>query len=168
MAMSKRTARSLFIAIPCHSSIIPVGTAISLLQTAADLQTLGLTTQTVFWGGDSIVTHARNLLVAKFMASECTDMICIDSDIAWRTEDMVKLNKHKAYLVCRAYRYKSDPEDSPWRPLPHSGFMIDAETGKQVHDGGVIEVEHMPMGFARLSRSCLERMIEAYKNMPYT
>ena len=49
----------------------------------------------------------RNKLVAKFLASQHTDMLFIDSDLAWSAADLLKLLACDVPLVAGVYQRKS-------------------------------------------------------------
>ena len=68
-----------YIAMPCYDTM-KVETCISLLNTYAVLARSGV--ECIFKSvKSSLVTHARNLLTAGFLASDYDYMLCVDADI---------------------------------------------------------------------------------------
>ena len=61
-----------------------------------------------FRAGDSDIARARNSILGKFLKSDCTDLILIDSDISWPPGAIMRMMSHKADFVCGAYRGKTD------------------------------------------------------------
>lgn len=159
--------RSVFVAIPAYSGSVTVGTMMSLIQTITDVEAIGINVVVQTWVGDSLISHARNALVAKFMATDCTDLVFIDSDIGFTTEAFLRLLMHDAEFVAGAYRYKNDDEGYPWHRLPDEALWSVNPTTREPAEPGVIRVGAVPMGFTRLSRSAIEKMIESRKDKTY-
>jgi hypothetical protein len=152
--------RKIFFAIPAHSGDIKCGTVSSLVQSVAVLRELGMDFELQIWAGDSLLPHARNVLIAKFMASDCSDLCFFDADMAWNLDAFMRLLQAPAEFVAGAYRFKNDTERYPVR-------FLDGATTAEVTDDGLCEVLAVPMGFARLTRSAIERMIDANLDKTY-
>jgi hypothetical protein len=78
----KKYKYKLFVATPCHSEV-----SIHYTQSVLELQKTALhynipTTFTIF--KSSLVTQGRNLCVSGFLESDCTHLLFIDSDIAFK------------------------------------------------------------------------------------
>lgn len=98
----------LFILTPCYGGICHVSFTISLINTLEVLSKLGITVKYEFCRNDSLVSRARNNLVAKAMShTETTHMIFIDNDITWTPYDIVKLILSEKPLVGGAYPIKN-------------------------------------------------------------
>lgn len=154
-------ARSVFIAIPTHSGNIESETAVALSQTAALLARLDIPHSIHVRARDSIIPQARNVLVGEFLRSEATDLFFIDADISFSAADIIRLLAKPVDLVAGAYRFKKEPEDYPIRWLDKPELWADPETG-------LLEVEAAPMGFCRLSRAGIDRMVEAHRDRAFT
>src|SRR5215510_2993269 len=122
--------RKIFFAIPSHSGFVPVPTMMSLIQSINDLGGLGFTVTVECWAGDSLIPHARNVLISKFLASDCTDLVCIDSDIVWDTEAITRLLSHRCDFVAGMYRFKNEEENYPFRYGKEVVTVINPETGE--------------------------------------
>jgi hypothetical protein len=79
---------------------------------------------------------------------------------------MLRLLSHKTDFVAGMYRFKNDNESYPFRYLENTATVINPETGEPAANG-VIEVESVPIGFSRISRSAMERLIEAHKDKTF-
>ncbi len=113
---------------------------------------------------DSVITRARNALVAHFLQkTDCTDLIMIDGDISWDEGGFSRLLSHPVDLVAGAYRARGEPVHQPemyvMRPLDNE-LVVNPEHG-------LMEVEGVGTGFFRMTRACAEKMTEARKAFWY-
>ena len=112
-----------------------------------------------FARGQSLIQIARNQFVADFLASDCTDLVMIDDDMAWEDGAFLRLLSHPVDVVGGVYPKRSDPLCYPVRRLP--GGRFDEMTG-------LLEVELLPTGFLRMTRTCIEAMVAHYKDLAYS
>lgn len=150
--------RKVFVAIPVHDGTLRVGTVISLIHSVMEGQYLGVEFNVQCWVGDSLLPHARNTLIAQFMASDCDDMVFIDADISWAPGTLIKLLHYPVDFVAGAYRFKSDDEGYPLRWLQEENT---------VNEMGLVEMKGVPTGFLRMTRAGLERVTKAYEHKTY-
>ena len=92
----------LLIAIPCYGSMMSYHTTKGLLQ----LQTLGIDVDIQFLGNESLVTRARNRLTHRFLKSNATHFMFIDSDIGFDAKDILELIKADKPIIGGAYPKK--------------------------------------------------------------
>jgi hypothetical protein len=151
--------RKVFIALPMHDGSLRVGTFTSLISSMSDLTAKGINVVVNCWQGDSLLPHARNVLLGYFMASDCTDCIFIDSDISWAPGELDRLLAHDVDFVAGAYRFKCDDESYPIAWL---------EEGEHpVNDKGLIPVAGVPGGFFRMTRAGVERVTSKSEHLAY-
>ena len=112
--------------------------------------------------GDSLVTRARNSLVAAFMASSCSHLLFIDADMSWEPIAVTRLLAVDKDMVCGVYPKKQLPLEFVFnvQPGPDGGVEREPETG-------LIEISHAPTGFLVIRRAVLERMMAAYPELAY-
>jgi len=165
-----QSRQSLYIAIPCYDGRIHVGTFMSALQAVMDLSSVGINCNLETYVGDSLIASTRNVLIGKFRNTDCTDLLCLDSDIAFEPGTVQRLMSHPVDFVAGLYRFKNDDENYPMQCLPDPEgkglWSYDPVTG-EVSDEGLIEVAGVPFGFVRMRRAVIERMFEAYKGREY-
>lgn len=152
--------RKVFFAIPAHTGDVKVGTVTSLVRSIFALNEMGVGFDLQFWAGDSLLPHARNVLIAKFMASDCSDLVFIDADIAWELDALTRLLDAPCEFAAGCYRFKNDEERYPVR-------WLEGATDLEVTADGLCEVSAVPMGFARLTRSAIDRLIAANPDKMY-
>jgi hypothetical protein len=56
--------------------------------------------------GDSLVSRARNRIAAKFLASRCTHLLFLDTDLIFSPEHIARLIAHDLPFVCGLYPKK--------------------------------------------------------------
>jgi hypothetical protein len=88
----KEFSPKLYILAPCFGGMCYVNFTICLINTMKVLEKYGIKLGIEFCKNDSLITRARNNLVAKAMNDETmTHMIFIDNDITWEPMDVIKL-----------------------------------------------------------------------------
>jgi hypothetical protein len=119
---------------------------LALAETCVLLQGLGIKFYYATVVGMSNLPRARNILVARFLASGATDLMFIDDDIGWDQNDVVRLLGSEQPLIAGAYRKKTDNDNdiANWS----CGFLAshDLETDTM----GNVEVAWVGTGFMRI------------------
>lgn len=145
--------KRVFLAIPTLSGKCLPGTEQAIVFFELEAASMGWEFTQFRWAQDSLIAHARNVCVAKFMESDATDMFFLDSDVACGPGVFTRLMTHREELVAGVYRVKNDEERYPVIPLD-GGASQDMETG-------LLEVKDIPFGLVRIRRSVIEKMIAA-------
>jgi hypothetical protein len=149
-------APSIFIATPSLDGQVNAHYAGALVRTMALLGQRGLRAQIEFEIGNSLIADARNKLVAKFLASEASDLVFIDSDLSWAPEDLLRLVSYPRPFVAGVYQRKS-------RTKIDFAVKFGAAIGMDANR--LMDVERVGTGFMRLRRDCLETMIAAHPSL---
>jgi hypothetical protein len=111
--------------------------------------------------GDSLVSRARNTLTASFLASDCTHLLFIDTDLIFSGEQIARLLDHQVPIVGGFYPKKQDGPLA-WVCNAHPHFPPpDEATGLQ-------SLRYIGTGFLLVERSVFTRMIEAHPQIAYT
>ncbi len=141
---------ALFIAIPVYSNPEPAFVA-SLRRLERALAKCGLRYVISEMQGESLITRARNRLVAAFRASECTHLLFLDSDLIFEPSDVLRL-VHAGHDLCAA----------PYPAKGEGGKMIGnpvmIEGGHHVIREGFALAQDLPTGFMLIARSVFDRM----------
>ena len=186
-----------YILTPCYGSVCYVNYVYSLMMTLEVFRQYKITAIVEFCKSDSLVTRARNNLVAKAMNDpNMTHILFIDNDISWEPFDILKLLLHDKNIVGGIYPLKN----YHWNKLLENNGesvknMIEKKNKSQlsnfINDENMIqynllnyninyksneikieknltEVKHIPTGFMLLKRSVIEKMQEAYPSTKYT
>lgn len=150
------------IAIPAYDGKINIPAAFALAGLALDSAKYGFDLQLADVSGSSIITRARNMLVDRFMTSNCTDLLFVDADIHFKQEDVLRLLalSHDKDVVCGAY---------PRRGGATSFFTdIDyTDDGGVTFDDGLLRVKRIGTGFMLIRRHVLAKLIEDHPEWRY-
>lgn len=137
-----------FLATPVYDKP-SAGYAHSVFASSAAFAREGIAVELAILSGDCHVDDARNRLVRDFLLGDCTDLVFLDADVAWRAQDLVKLCQYDRDVVAATYPLKQDDDAFPVRYLGKE-LWSDAD--------GLIEVDGVPTGFLRIRRSVLQRL----------
>ena len=132
----------------------------SLYQTAVLLERLGIKND--YWSnrGDFHVERSINKALTAFLTSDATDLLIIDSDEEWRSQDIVRLLMHKEEIVGASYRTTT-------KVPRYLGELKTAEDGSYLGrilpDGNaLLEAYRVPSGFLRIKKSAIQKYVDAY------
>jgi predicted O-methyltransferase YrrM len=102
------------------------------------------------------VDDSRNSIVRQFLKTDCTDLIFIDADVGWRTEDLIKLCRYDRDMVGGVYPLKQKEEGFPIRMKPDEPIYADKD--------GLVKAEGLPTGFLKIKRRVFEELIKTNPN----
>lgn len=112
----------------------------------------------------SEVDLARSRILGAFLRSTATHLFMIDADQAWDVRDFVRLLLADEELIAVAGVRKVSPPSFAANCSDEHGnqkpVQIDMATG-------FLEVTNVGGAFVCITRSCVERMIEAYPDLAY-
>lgn len=150
------TDQHVMIALPCYTGTIHLGTMRCLFSEVVNLTNAGVKVTIFDETGNSMIAHGRDMICAKFLASEATDLFFIDDDVVWEPGAMLSMLRQPVDVVACIYPQRKDPITFNCRFIQERPELwADKETG-------LLEVDGVPAGFLRISRKCLERMKEEY------
>jgi len=135
---------------------------------------------------ESLVTRARNVLVAYFLQSNFTRLMFIDADIEYQVEDVIKLIAHNKDVAVGAYPKKGvnwqriresvkqteEPLDDKAIASFGSDYAINFKflnrEQKQIAiENGLIRLHDGATGFMMIKREVIDKMIEKYPELKY-
>ncbi|MEI7714108.1 MAG: hypothetical protein WCI94_21920 [Rhodospirillales bacterium] len=169
---------------PSHDGTFFFTYLASIIQLMAAGPGVGLPINFMFQCGDSLVTRARNHLVALFLSQpEWTHLMWIDADIGFSPESFFRLLLSNHDIAAGIYPLKR--EDWPAEGVPagtteadfrqlytrytvNAGQASDPHVGLDVDADGFMTVREAPTGFMLIKRHVFYKMIEAYPDLRYT
>mgnify|MGYP003123430900 FL=1 len=168
---------NLFVATPCYGSMLTEDYFHSILdlQNFCREEEIGLNIQTL--GQESLVTRARNTLVANFLDNDSfTHLLFIDADIGFDAKSLKRFLEYDQEVLCAPYPMKLISwdmipklieEGKDYRNLCHPYVLNFANKGEINIQKGFAEVLDAATGFMLIKRECLIKMKEAYPDLKY-
>lgn len=130
----------------------------SLVQTITTLVSAKIPFEYIELSGDSYVWRARNLLSERFLNSDCTHLIFLDSDHSWDVNSFLRLLRADADIVGGAYPTKNNWEH-------YSVTIHTDENGiPDVNEEGLIRGQKVPTGFMKIKREVFEQLRAANRD----
>lgn len=159
--MSERPQKHVWIAIPAYTGQIHLGTMRSIIADMLALADRGDKVTIFDESGNAMIADCRGLIVAKFLESDATDLVFVDSDVTWEAGALLKLVDYPVEFVAGIYPQRKDPINYCVQWIANrSELWADPETG-------LLEVMGVPAGFMRCSRAMLEKMVAHYSDTAF-
>ncbi|NDA78599.1 MAG: hypothetical protein EBY07_12570 [Actinobacteria bacterium] len=177
----------IFVATPCYGGALtePYFRSTVKLLTFCNQHKIPLAFGTI--ANESLVTRARNVLVAYFLQSNFTKLLFIDADIEYQVEDVIKLCYHDRDIVVGAYPKKgvnwqriktavvdrseeehSDKQIAAFGSDYAINFKFVNREAKQIAiERGLIKLHDAGTGFMMIKRAAIDKMIAAYPELKY-
>jgi hypothetical protein len=132
---------------------------VSLMQSVKVLNELNIKWDFIEISGDSYVDRAKNLLVHKFLKSDFSHLIIIDSDMWWNYEGFARMIKDALEgfeIIGAAYPCKNNWQFFGCIPHFNNDKLI---LGKELSDKNirVLDMWGIPGGFIIYSKAAFER-----------
>ena len=180
-----------FVATPCYGGQLmePYFRSTVKLMTFFNQHQIPLAFGTI--ANESLVTRARNVLLAYFLNSDYTHLLFIDADIEFQVEDVLKLYAADKDVVVGAYPKKgvawqrikdnisiaaSSNEDKQLSDKEIAALgsdyainfkFVDRETKTIGVENGLIKLHDAGTGFMMIKREAILKMIKAYPEFKY-
>lgn len=186
----------LAILTPCYGGVCNVNYMCSLINTISLMNQLKVKLRIEFCKNDSLVSRARNNLVAKALTDpETTHVLFIDNDITWNPVDIVKLlladkdvvgglypvktfywerliNKDGVNVVQALLEHKKntplkDVDDVEYLQNRLLRYNVNYVSGNVEIKSNLMEVRHIATGFVMIKREVFDQMFKAYPQTKY-
>ena len=147
----------LHLCIPCYGGQVTEPCFTSFLRFTLMAAKVGLNWSLDTMVNESLVTRARNNLVAKMLFNaSATHLMFIDADIRFQPESIFQMLMCEKDVIGGLY---------PKKTLPIS-YVINVKPGTVV-ENNLFEVDTMGTGFLMARRTVLEKMIKHYPETKY-
>jgi hypothetical protein len=184
----------LSILTPCFGGMCYVNYIDCLIKTLSLFRHFKFDIDVIFCKNDSLVSRARNNLIAKAMSNpKTTHMIFIDNDITWNPIDILKLVISEKPIIGGAYPLKSYKWDRMNNPQVVQG-LIDKRNNTILKDivseaemvqynavnynvnylsnnlqveGNIAKIRHLATGFMMIQRHVIEKMFKAFPSTKF-
>jgi hypothetical protein len=150
----------LLISTPAQNGLVTGTYAISLAETYALLLASGITCVLSIRPSGSLLMSARNGILADFLRMDFTHILCVDADIAWNPQDILRMLGYDQDFVAACYVARG-ANHFCFRPEldPNGNFVETAQ--------GLLEMQTIPAGFMLLSRKMIQSMCDQNPNLYY-
>ena len=176
----------IFIATPCYGGQLTEAYFRSTIRllTFCNQHQIPIAFGTI--ANESLVTRARNVLVAYFLQSDFTRLMFIDADIEFQVEDVIKLIAHNKEVAVGAYPKKGvnwqriresvKQTEQPYDDKAIASFgsdyainfkFINREAKQIAIENGLIRLHDGATGFMMIKREVILKMIEKYPELKY-
>ena len=185
--LAKMRENKFFIATPCYGGQLtePYFRSVIKLMTFFNGHKIPLAFGTI--ANESLVTRARNVLLAYFLNSDYTHLMFIDADIEFQVDDILKLWMHDKEVVVGAYPKKG----VNWNHIKEAILMdpskqhtsqqigalgsdyainfqfIDKDRKQVGVENGLIKLHDAGTGFMMIKRDAILKLIKEYPEMKY-
>jgi len=160
-----KTKPHLIILTPCYNSSMYVTYTESLLQTMFMCKDLGINATVHFCRNDSLVSRARNNLIAKAMSiPTATHFLFIDADITWTPFDILKLLVADKHIVGGIYPIKNYEFDK-LAANPNAVNEILARKNKSQLKDAFSNKEYLQTNMVRYNINYVSNMLEIENNL---
>lgn len=148
----------IFIATPAFDGRVHVPYAVALSETVSLLNAYSIKVQFCITTSGSLLVAERNRLIKRFLESDCTHLLCIDSDLGWPAQAVKALLDHDMDFVAGLYPARGE-DVFLFRPV----FNEDKSIVK--NDKNLLKMNYIPAGFMLIKRQVLEKMCEVYPQL---
>ena len=182
---------------PCYGGLCSVHFTKCLVRTFLLCKKYGIGIEFLECAGDSLVSRARNNLIARAMSIEgFTHLMFIDGDIEWEPMDIIKLLLKDKDLVGGSYPHKSIDFNLVTTELHNIPQWIENKNNSNIEQikntndrdiilnkllqyninylsdvtpvqNNLISVKHIATGFLLMKRSTIEKMMKHYPETKY-
>lgn len=185
--MDDLTDVNLLIATPCYGGSVYEGYLRSLLDLQKTLLQLNIKHTIYTIGNESLITRARNSIVALFLGNkDLTHLLFIDSDITFSAQSIIRFLKFRKPVVGGAYpkkhvdfnftkhHLKKNPDMSNEEVLAkslHYAVNVIAESNSdqksaQIYDG-FVKVNNIATGFLLIQKEVIQELIKNFPDEKY-
>lgn len=154
------SGRVVFIGTPAYEGKVGVAYCNALVDTAVALVQCGAQVIKGQVTDSGSIPRSRNMMVARALAADATDLLFIDSDMGWRPMDAIRLLMWDTPdIVAAAYPARSD-KNSRW-------IVVTDEKTEMDLSSGLISVRRAGTGFMRIPTALLRELIEQHPELHY-
>ena len=172
---------SLFIGIPCYGSQLYCQFAQCLIKLSMLLNKNNVEHTIEFLGSDSLISRARNSIIAKFYSqSNYSHLLFLDADLMFSPEAVLKLlSEDKELIGCpypkKIYNWEKvkscldstdDLERSKVLMTDINYNFLSSKDDVKV-ENTIVKCKDIPTGFMLIKRSLISSMILAYPERKY-
>ena len=148
---------SILISLPCYGGLVNEKTTTSLFNLGKLLVRNHIDHGIMTVANESLITHGRSRIANFFMNNTEFDyLFCLDADVAFSPEDMLKLYSYQKPIVSASYPMKT-------LPIRHCYELYNPVK----LCGNLVKIGGIGMGFVMIQRSVFEKLNRYYSELKY-
>lgn len=148
------------IATPAYDGKVTIPYTLSYANTINLLQANGVKVSPLITSSGSLLVAERNKILESFWESECTHLLCIDSDLGWPAEAVLAMLETDKEFVAGVYPARGDSDLFLFRPALN-------ENGSIINENHLLKMEYIPSGFMLLKRSLIQKMRNKFPELKF-
>ena len=179
-SVTHQTHQKIYIFTPCYDAMMTMQYTISLLNLIYYLNSNNIDFLIDFLGNESLITRARNKALGKFLQTDCTHLLFIDSDIEFKPEALMELLAFNKDVTCCAYSKKgfnwnrlvyslsneiNSKELIESRGLDFNYNLFYDENNRIIKNGDFVKLNHGATGFMLIKREIIKKLIKKHKEL---
>ena len=149
----------ILICTPAFDGKVNIQYAIALAETCRLLSGHGIAFDFRITASGSLLCAERNRLTEMFMKSDCTHMLCIDSDIGWPAKAVIAMLEKDLDFIAGCYPSRRE-KSFLFRPVLQENGSIEINMEKQV-----LEMEYIPAGFMLIRKNVIQAMQDKFPEL---
>ena len=170
--------KSIFISTPCYGGNVSMNYTISILNLLIKLNEKNIKFVIDFIGNESLIVRARNNSLAKFINSNFTHILFIDSDIEFPADAVIDLLDFDKDITACVYPRKGinfkrllfslQQEPNSKESLESRGLDFcfnNLNSNEKIKNGNFIKVKETSTGFMMVKKDIVLKMIEKNKDL---
>ncbi|HZZ03495.1 hypothetical protein [Paraburkholderia sp.] len=177
----KDIVANVYVATPSYGAVVTTDYVLGLLDLYDEAAQHGFGLQVNFNSFDSLITRARNTMVAEFLAdARFTHLMWIDGDIGFKGADVVRLLQADRAVVAGVYPLKIDgwPAGGLEEGLPAGSTKADfrarhamypavvrGDDALEVDAEGFLDVLYAPTGFMLIRREVFLALMQRFPEL---
>lgn len=155
--------RKLMVCIPAYDNKLNIDSAFALANLAVKVQPLGVKLILTHVSGCSLITKARNGLVADFLASDADALLFVDADVVVNADAILRLFALSVGKDITAGIYPRRGSDRKF----FLDYHLDERGALEFDDNGLLRIQRIGTGFMMIQRHVLETMIAKHPEWAY-
>lgn len=154
--------KKVFLATPAFDGRCHVQYMTSVVDLSQNLLSMGIPLHKHIATSCSLLEAERNRLLKHFLESNCSHILCVDSDLGFSSESVLKMLLHDEPMICGLYPARQE-RCFIYRPLKQEdGAFIAHPEGKPL-----LKMECVPAGFMLIKREVIEKLYEDNPDLMY-
>lgn len=152
----------LFIATPAFDGKVNVPYAICLAETALLLAKNHIQIEYRIVTSGSLLCAERNRLLQSFIDSDCTHILCVDSDLGWPAQCVISMLQKNLPFVAGVYPARGPQHVFTFRP-----FLLENGSIEMDQQRALLRMENIPAGFMLIKREVIQKMMDDHPETKY-